>query len=53
MYRFLGMVILVAATASVLLAGEPSPEIDASTGAAAIGLLTGAVLILRSRKKRQ
>lgn len=52
MYRILGMALLTVSCASVMFAGT-TPEIDPSTGVAAIGLLGGAVLILRSRKKKQ
>jgi hypothetical protein len=53
MYRILGIALLALSCASVMFAGTSTPEIDASTGAAALGLLAGGVLILRSRKKRQ
>lgn len=50
--RFIGMAVLVAALAGFALAGGNAPEIDASSGAAALGLLAGAVLILRARKRK-
>lgn len=53
MIRIVGMAILVASVAGFAFAGVRVPEIDASSGAAAIGLLTGGILVLRSRKKRQ
>lgn len=31
----------------------PTPEIDGSTGAAAIGLLVGGALVLRARRKKK
>ena len=53
MTRFLGLSLLMAGIASVAFAGfPPTPEIDASAGVSAIGLLGGALLILRSRKKK-
>jgi hypothetical protein len=52
MNRVLAIVILMAAVGSAAFAGFAAPEIDASSGAATIGLLGGAVLILRSRKKK-
>jgi hypothetical protein len=53
MVRSLGMAVLLAAVASLAFAGAVrSPEIDASSGAAALGLLGGGLLILRSRKKK-
>lgn len=53
MYRILAMVVLTVSVAGFAFGGLPAPEIDASSGAAAVGLLAGAVLILRSRKKKQ
>ena len=52
MNRIVGIIVLFMAAATVAFAGVPAPEIDASSGAAAIGLLGGAALILRSRKKK-
>lgn len=52
MARVLGMGILLASIAGFALAGTTAPEIDASSAAAAVGLLGGAVLVLRSRKKK-
>lgn len=52
MNRILAIAVLMVAVASFSFAGIPAPEIDASSGAAAIGLLGGAALILRSRKKK-
>jgi hypothetical protein len=49
------MIVLVGATiASSAFAGAsaPSPEIDAGTGVAALTLLSGAVLILRARRRQ-
>jgi len=42
------------ACAPCLFAGVivPSPEIDAATGAAAITLLAGSVLVLRARRRK-
>ena len=52
MARLLGMIVLSLSVAGVAFAGSgPVPEIDASTGVAALGLLGGGILILRSRKK--
>jgi hypothetical protein len=51
--RILGMAIVMASVAGFAFAGRgPAPEIDASAGAAAIGLLAGGLLILRGRKKK-
>ena len=53
MARALGLTILLASTAAFCFAGAVgTPEIDASTAPAAIGLLAGAVLVLRARKNR-
>jgi hypothetical protein len=53
MTRFLGLTLLVASIASVAFAGTfQAPEIDATAGVSAIGLLGGAILILRSRKRK-
>jgi hypothetical protein len=53
MTRLLGLTLILASVAGVVFAGAPpAPEIDASTGVAALGLLGGGILILRSRKKK-
>ena len=52
MNRMIGLSILMVSMATFALAGIRAPEIDATSGAAAIGLLSGGILILRSRKKR-
>ena len=53
MTRLLGLSVLVACVAGMAFAGSaPAPEIDASSGVAALGLLGGGILILRSRKKK-
>jgi hypothetical protein len=52
MIRAIGMAVLLASVASFAFAGTAAPEIDASAGVAAIGLLSGGLLVLRSRKKR-
>ena len=53
MTRFLGLALLMAGVASAAFAGVfVAPEIDATAGVAALGLLGGGLLILRSRKKR-
>lgn len=55
MARILGLTILLAGAAGTAFAGAVgrAPEIDAATGAAAVGLLTGGLIILRSRKKKR
>jgi hypothetical protein len=53
MTRSLGIAILLLTVAGFSFAGVVvSPEIDASSGVAAIGLLCGGLLVLRSRKRR-
>ena len=54
MQRILGMMLLGAGTLGVAMAGgiTPVPEIDPSTGLAAISLLAGAVLVIRGRRKK-
>jgi len=39
--------------ATAAFAGNPSPEIDASAGAAAVALIAGGVLVLRGRRRKQ
>jgi len=51
--RAIGFALLLASAASLAIAGiSTTPEIDSSTAPAAIGLLAGAILILRARKNR-
>ena len=50
--RALGMALVMSSVAGFAFAGTNAPEIDAASGAAAIGLLAGGLLILRGRKKR-
>lgn len=51
--RTLGTALVMASVAGFALAGTgPAPEIDATSGVAALGLLAGGLLILRGRKKK-
>ena len=43
MYKVLGLAVLVMGMATALFAGATSPEIDASTGVAAVALLSGGI----------
>ena len=53
MVRFIGMSMLLIGASALAFAGPASvPEIDASAGASAIALLSGAILVLRSRSKK-
>lgn len=53
MSRAIGTGVILLSVASFAFAGiNLVPEIDASSGVAALGLLGGAVLILRARRKK-
>ena len=54
MQKILGMMLLGAGTAAVAMAAlsVAAPEIDPSSGVAAISLLAGAVLVIRGRRKK-
>jgi len=52
MIRVIGIAILLASLATFGFAGTVAPEIDASSGVAALGLLSGGLLVLRSRRKK-
>ena len=51
MKKFIGAMMLIAGMAGHAFAGATAPEIDASSGVAALGLLSGGLMILRARKK--
>jgi len=52
MKKVLEVALVFVGTACVALAGRaPVPEIDASTGVAAVTLLAGGLLVLRSRRR--
>ena len=53
MTRVIGMAVLLASVGGFAFAGVSAPEIDGSSGMAAIGLLTGGLLVLRSRRKKK
>jgi hypothetical protein len=50
--RLCGTILLLLGSAGFALAGNPSPEIDPSSGAAAIALLSGGLIVLRARRKK-
>jgi hypothetical protein len=53
MQKVFGMALLIVGASSTLMAGVVTvPEIDASTGASALAILAGGILILRSRRKK-
>ena len=52
MRKLIGTTLLIAGLASAAFAGGATvPEIDATTAISAITLITGAALVIRSRKK--
>ncbi|HSR05639.1 MAG TPA: hypothetical protein VLM42_00695 [Bryobacteraceae bacterium] len=53
MQKILGLALIIVGASSALLAGVTAvPEIDASTGASAIAILAGGILVLRARRKK-
>lgn len=53
MQKVLGLALMMVGASSALLAGIPTvPEIDASTGASALAILAGGILVLRARRKK-
>ena len=54
MQKILGLILIAVgmSTAALAAGAVSSPEIDATTGIAAVGLLAGAVLVIRSRRKK-
>jgi len=51
--KILGMFLLLASVSSLAMAGtNPIPEISPASGAAAIALVSGALLVIRGRRKR-
>jgi MYXO-CTERM domain-containing protein len=51
--RVIGLTVLLLGTAAYALAGITTPEIDASSGVAAVALLSGGLLVLRARRRKQ
>lgn len=49
--KIAGLILLTIGIASVSSAAVFGPEIDAATGANALALLSGALLIIRSKKR--
>jgi len=53
MQKVLGMALMMVGASSALMAGAIAvPEIDASTGASALAILAGGILVLRARRKK-
>ena len=51
--KFIGMALLLVGVANFAFAGTPAvPEISAVSGVAAITLVSGALLVIRGRRKR-
>ena len=51
MRKLIGFSLLLAGSAGFLLAGNIAPEIDPSSGVAALALLSGGLVVLRSRRR--
>ena len=53
MQKVLGLALMFVGASSALMAGISTvPEIDASTGASALVILAGGILVLRARRKK-
>jgi hypothetical protein len=54
MTKFMGMVLLLVGLSGLAMAGAVTgvPEIDAASGAGALALLSGALLVIRARRKK-
>jgi MYXO-CTERM domain-containing protein len=52
MTRVIGIAILLGSLGTFAFAGTSVPEVDASSGVAALGLISGGLLVLRSRRKK-
>ena len=50
--KLVGMFLLVVGMSGVVLAIPPSPEIDPGSGVSALALLSGALLVIKSRRKK-
>ena len=51
--KFIGIVLLFMGLSSFAMAGEPiAPEVSPASGAAALALVSGAVLVIRGRRKK-
>jgi hypothetical protein len=55
MKNYIGLALLLVGSAGFAVAGgiPTVPEIDAATGVGALTLLSGALLVIRGRRKRQ
>ena len=52
MTKLIAVAIITLGVGTALFAGVTAPEIDASTGASAVALLAGGILVLRGRRKK-
>ncbi len=53
MRRLLGISLLLAGASATCIAGlSPIPEVDPASGGAALTLITGALLIIRGRRRK-
>ena len=50
--KVLGILLLISGTVTVASATAPVPEIDANSAASALALLSGSLLMLKSRRKK-
>lgn len=52
MNRVFGICVVFMGAAGYALAGSVAPEVDAGSAGAAIALISGGLLVLRSRRKK-
>ena len=50
--KVVGMILLLVGTVTIATAAPAVPEIDASSTASALALLSGSLLMLKSRRKK-
>jgi hypothetical protein len=53
MRKIIALAMIFGGAAGQLLAGPSVPEIDASSGVAALALIAGGLLVLRTRRPRR
>ena len=51
--KILGMMLLVAGMSGAAMASPTVPEIDAGSGVSALSLLSGALLLIKSRRRKE
>jgi hypothetical protein len=52
MQKLIAVVLLVVGSSAIAMAGPSAPEIDPTSGANALALIAGGLVILRSCRKR-